>query len=146
MAGKQKASWLFFYYFSVTGIHSMQGWTATTRHRATRKRSRKRWKEYRKACILSLFIAYVYKSLVKKSIIYWLILARTIICFSFLFFFGFLFLFFFFFWGGGGGVVSGYFHESAQILNMIYKSSRPKVFYKERVLKIFANFTGKYLC
>ena len=58
------------------------------------------------------------------------------------------FSFFFFFLGGegGGGVVSGYFHESAQILNMIYKSIRPKVFYKERVLKIFANFTGKYLC
>ena len=32
-------------FFSLIGIHSMQGWTATTRHEVTRKRSTKRLKD-----------------------------------------------------------------------------------------------------
>ena len=32
----------FFFFFNLIGIHSMQGWTATTRHGVTRKISSKR--------------------------------------------------------------------------------------------------------
>ena len=39
---EEKLLGIYIYIFFLIGIHSMQGWTATTRHGVTRKRSTKR--------------------------------------------------------------------------------------------------------